>query len=138
LELIMPDIHLFNPPTLVKPVVGYSQVAVVNEGKMVYISGQVALDASGQLVGKNDFLAQVEQIYKNLQAAVEAAGGTFHNVIKINFYCVDSVDPALIPGIREIRDKYVNTHNPPASTFVIVRRLIRPEWLIEIEAVAAV
>jgi len=134
----MPDIHLFNPPTLVKPVAGYSQVAVVNEGKMVYISGQVALDASGQLVGKDDFLAQVEQIYKNLQAAIEAAGGTFHNVIKLNFYCVDSVDPALIPGIREIRDKYVNTHNPPASTFVIVRRLIRPEWLIEIEAVAAV
>jgi enamine deaminase RidA (YjgF/YER057c/UK114 family) len=138
MEPIMPDIRLFNPPTLVKPVAGYSQVAVVNEGKMVYISGQVALDASGQLVGKDDFLAQAEQIYKNLQAAVEAAGGTFHNVIKLNFYCVDSVDPALIPGIREIRDKYVNTHNPPASTFVIVRRLIRPEWLIEIEAVAAV
>lgn len=134
----MSDIHLFNPPTLAKPVAGYSQVAVVNAGKLVYISGQIALDVAGQLVGKDDFLAQAEQVFKNLQAAVEAAGGTFHNVIKLNYYCADSVDPALIPRMREVRDKYVNTSNFPASTFVIVRRLVRPEWLLEVEAVAVI
>jgi enamine deaminase RidA (YjgF/YER057c/UK114 family) len=113
-------------------------VAVVTSGNLVYIAGQVALDASGNLVGKDDFRAQVEQVFKNLKAAVEAARGNFHDVIKLNFYCVDSVDPSQVPLVREVRDKYVNTQNPPTSTFVVVRRLVRPEWLIEVEAVAVV
>jgi enamine deaminase RidA (YjgF/YER057c/UK114 family) len=123
---------------MAKPSAGYSQVAVVTGGKLVYIAGQVALDPSGNFVGKDDFHAQVEQVFKNLKSAVEAAGGNFHDVIKLNFYCVDSVDPSLMPQVREIRDKYVNTQNPPTSTFVVVRRLVRPEWLIEVEAVAVV
>ena len=130
--------RLFNPDTMAKPTAGYSQVAVVTAGSTVYTAGQVALDASGNLVGKDDFRAQTEQIFKNLKAAVEAAGGNFHDVIKLNFYCVDSVDPASIPQVREIRDRYVNTQNPPTSTFVVVRRLVRPEWLLEVEAVAVV
>jgi enamine deaminase RidA (YjgF/YER057c/UK114 family) len=69
---------------------------------------------------------------------VEAAGGDFHSVIKLNYYCAESVDPALIPAVREIRDKYVNTANPPTSTFVVVKRLVRPEWMIEVDAVAVV
>jgi enamine deaminase RidA (YjgF/YER057c/UK114 family) len=130
--------RLFNPDTMAKPTAGYSQVAVVTGGNLVYIAGQVALDASGNLVGKDDFRAQAEQIFKNLKAAVEAASGNFHDIIKLNFYCADSVDPASIPLVREIRDRYVNTQNPPTSTFVVVRRLVRPEWLLEVEAVAVV
>jgi enamine deaminase RidA (YjgF/YER057c/UK114 family) len=130
--------RLFNPDTMAKPVAGYSQVAEVTGGKLVYIAGQVALDTSGTLVGKDDFPAQVEQVFKNLKAAVEAAGGDFNDVIKLNFYCAESVDPALIPQVRGIRDKYVNTQNPPTSTFVVVDRLVRPEWLIEVEATAVV
>jgi enamine deaminase RidA (YjgF/YER057c/UK114 family) len=132
------NFRIFNPDTMAKPAAGYSQVAVITGGKLVYIAGQVALDSSGNFVGKDDFHAQVEQVFKNLKAAVEAAGGNFHDVIKLNFYCVDSVDPSLMPQVREIRDKYVNTQNPPTSTFVVVRRLVRPEWLIEVEAVAVV
>jgi enamine deaminase RidA (YjgF/YER057c/UK114 family) len=130
--------HIFNPDTMAKPTVGYSQVAVVEKGKIVYIAGQVALDKAGNLVGKDDFKTQVQQVFENVKAAVEAAGGDFHSVIKLNYYCADSVDPAQIAAVREIRDKYVNTENPPASTFVVVKRLVRPEWLIEIEAVAVV
>jgi len=78
-----------------KPVAGYSQVAEVTGGKLVYIAGQVALDKSGAFIGKDDFPAQVEQVFKNLKAAVEAAGGDFNDVIKLNFYCSESVDPAL-------------------------------------------
>jgi enamine deaminase RidA (YjgF/YER057c/UK114 family) len=132
------NFHLFNPETMAKPVAGYSQVAEVTGGKLVYIAGQVALDKSGALVGKDDFPAQVEQVFKNLKAAVEAAGGDFNDVIKLNFYCSEGVDPALIPQVRAIRDKYVNTQNPPTSTFVVVHRLVRPEWLIEVEATAVV
>jgi enamine deaminase RidA (YjgF/YER057c/UK114 family) len=133
-----PNFRLFNPDTMAKPAAGYSQVGEVTGGKVVYIAGQVALDASGNLVGKDDFRAQTEQIFKNLDSAVRAAGGSFHDVVKLNYYCVDSVDPSAIVQVREIRDRYVNTQSPPTSTFVVVRRLVRPEWLIEVEAVAVV
>jgi len=130
--------HIFNPETMAKPTAGYSQVAEVGEGKIVYIAGQVALDKSGNLVGKDDFRAQVQQVFENLKAAVEASGGDFNSVVKMNYYCAASVDPSQMPVVREVRDKYVNAANPPTSTFVFVQRLVRPEWLIEVDAVAVV
>jgi enamine deaminase RidA (YjgF/YER057c/UK114 family) len=130
--------RLYNPDTLAKPTAGYSQVAEITGGKIVYIAGQVAFDKAGNLVGKDDLRAQTQQVFENLKAAVESAGGDVSSLIKLNVYCVESVDPAQIPVIREIRDKFVNTANPPTSTFVVVKRLVRPEWLIEIDAVAVV
>jgi len=132
-----PPFRTFNPDTLAKPN-GYSHVAEVNAGKIVYIAGQVALDRAGNLVGKDDFRAQVQQVFENLKSAVEAAGGDFNSVVKLNYFCAESVDPSQITVVREIRDKYVNTSNPPVSTFVVVKRLVRPELLIEVEAVAVV
>ena len=130
-------VKLHNPAELHKPF-GYSHVAEVTSGKLVYIAGQVALDAAGNLVGKDDFAAQARQVFANLQSALAAAGASFHDVIKLNYYCADSVDPAVhLPMVREIRDTYINTAAPPASTFVVVHRLVRPEWLLEVEAVAA-
>jgi len=131
-------VRIFNPETIAKPTAGYSQVAEVSGGKVVFIAGQVAQDRNGNLVGKDDFRAQVQQVFENLKAAVEAAGGDFSNVVKLNYYCAEGVDPAQIPAVREIRDKYVNTANPPTSTFVVVKRLVRLDWLIEVEAVAVV
>ena len=131
-------VRIFNPETMAKPTAGYSQVAEVSDGKIVFIAGQVAQDRNGNLVGKDDFRAQVQQVFENLKAAVEAAGGDFKNVVKLNYYCAESVDPSQTTAVREIRDKYVNTANPPTSTFVVVKRLVRPEWLIEVEAVAVV
>src|SRR5690242_10265229 len=121
-----------------KPV-GYSHIAEVTGGKLVYIAGQVAMDVQGNLVGKEDFGAQVRQVFANLKVALEAAGATFNDVIKLNYYCADSVDPSTqLPVVREVRDSLLNTAAPPVSTFVVVRRLVRPEWLIEVEAVAVV
>ena len=130
--------RIFNPDSMAKPTAGYSQVAEVTGGKIVYIAGQVALDKSGNLVGKDDLRAQVQQIFENLKAATEAAGGNFNTVVKLNYYCAESVDPSQLPVVREIRDKYVNTANPPTSTFVFVKRLVRPDWLLEVEAVAVI
>ena len=129
--------RIFNPESIAKPA-GYSHVAEVNGGRIVYIAGQVALDKSGNLVGKDDFRGQVQQVFENLKAAVEAAGGDFNSMVKLNYYCAESVDPGQITVVREVRDKYVNTANPPVSTFVFVKRLVRPEWMIEVEAVAVV
>lgn len=130
--------RIYNPDTLMKPTAGYSQIAEVSDGKTIFISGQVAVDRSGNLVGKDDFRAQVQQVFENLNAAVQAAGGNFHDVIKLGIYCTEDVDPAQFPILREVRDKYVNTSNPPTSIFLVVKRLARPEWMIEIEAVAVV
>ena len=133
----MPPFRIFNPDTIAKPT-GYSHVAEINEGRIIYIAGQVALDRSGNLVGKDDFRAQTQQVFENLKAAVEAAGGDFKSVVKLNYYCAESVDAAQLPVMREIRDKYVNIANPPVSTLVFVKRLVRPEWMLEVEAVAVV
>jgi enamine deaminase RidA (YjgF/YER057c/UK114 family) len=133
---VQSSFRLFNPDTMAKPTAGYSQVAEVTQGTTVYIAGQEA--QAGNLVGKDDFRAQVTQVFENLKAAVEAAGGDFHSIIKLNYFCAESVEPSQITAVREIRDKYVNTTMPPTSTFVVVKRLVRPEWLIEVEAVAVI
>ena len=131
-------VNIFNPAGVHKPM-GYSHVAEVTGAKLVYIAGQVAMDAQGNLVGKDDFAAQMRQVFENLQQSLRGAGATFQDVIKLNYFCADSVDvAAILPLVREIRDQFVNTQAPPASTFVVVRRLVRAEWLIEVEAVAAV
>jgi enamine deaminase RidA (YjgF/YER057c/UK114 family) len=130
--------RLFNPDTMPKPVATYSQMAEVNDGKIVFISGQVAVDKAGNLVGKDDFRAQVTQVFENLNGAAQGAGGDFHNVVKLNFYVAESVDASQVPALREIRDKYIDVEHPPTSTFVVVKRLARPEWMLEVEAVAVV
>jgi reactive intermediate/imine deaminase len=128
------NFQLLIPEAMPKSV-GYSQVATVTGGTVVFIAGQVALDRSGNVVGKEDFRAQVQQVFENLKAAVEAAGGTFHDVIKMNTYFQDL---SHLPEFREVRDKYINIENPPASTAVQVSKLFRPEFLVEVEAVAVV
>ena len=128
------NFQLLAPNTMPKSV-GYSQVALVTGGALVLIAGQVALDKSGNLVGKDDFKAQIQQVFENLNFAVEAAGGSFNDVVKLNSYLLDL---SHLPEFREVRDKYINVKNPPASTAIQVPKLFRPEFLIEVEAVAVV
>jgi len=132
-----PSKEYITPKTLPPPV-GYSQIVKINKGTLVYLAGQVPNDAAGNLVGEGDFGAQAEQVFRNIKTAVEAAGGTMADLIKINNYVVASVDQTELPKFRVARDRYVNLQNPPASTLVFVSRLARPGWLIEIEAVAAI
>jgi enamine deaminase RidA (YjgF/YER057c/UK114 family) len=131
-----PSKEFLSPKTLIPPV-GYSHIAKVNHGTIVYLAGQVSSDAAGKLIGEGNFEAQVEQVFGNLKIAVEAAGGTLADIVKLNIYLVAEVDQADVPKLRAIRDRYVNVQKPPASTLVVVSRLARPGWLIEVEAVAA-
>ena len=131
------NIQMSNPPLMHKPN-GYSHAAAVTAGKMIYISGQVALDVDGNIVGQNDYRAQIQQVFRNLKMALEGAGASFQNVVKLNYYIVDTVGADEFFAYREVRDQYVDTASPPAATVVVIRRLFRPEFLIEIEAVAAV
>jgi reactive intermediate/imine deaminase len=125
-------IQFINPPTLTTPP-GYTQVVTVTNGQTIFISGQVALDAAGALVGAGDFAAQARQVFENLQAALVAAGASFVDVVKISIYVLDFAN---LPVLREVRDAYVNTERPPASTAVQVSRLAREEFLLEIDAIA--
>jgi enamine deaminase RidA (YjgF/YER057c/UK114 family) len=134
-----PSKEFINPKPLIAPgPAAYSHVAKVNSGTIVYISGQVPSDASGKVIGEGDFEAQVEQVFANLKIAVEAAGGTMADIVKLNYFLSPEVNQADVPKMRPIRDRYINVEKPPASTFVAVSRLMRPGWLIEIEAVAAI
>jgi len=124
-----------NPPTLSKPT-GYTHIVEVDMSrtKMVYISGQVALDKDGKVVGEADMKAQAEQVFKNLEAALTAAGAKFSDIVKMNTYVTD-MDKA--PAVREVRTRYFGD-TTPASTLVQVVKLARPELMLEIEVVAAV
>lgn len=115
------------------PSLGYSQAVEIRRGRIIYIAGQVALDRSGKVVGEGDMRAQAQQTFENLKAALEASGATFENVVKLNYYFSDISQLAVV---REVRDKFINTANPPASTAVEVKRLFREPFLIEVEAVA--
>ena len=132
-----PTVRLSSPASLPKPM-GYSHLAEVTAGKLVYIAGQVPQDASGALIGENDFRAQVTQVFSNLNLAVKAAGGSFADIVKLNYFCVERMSPADLPILREVRDQFVNVNAPPVSSLIVVSRLVRPEWLIEIEAIAVI
>jgi len=132
-----PSKEFINPKALLSPP-GYSHIAKVHRGTIVYLAGRVSSDASGKLIGAGNFEAQVEQVFSNLKIAVEAAGGTMADIVKMNYYLAAEVDQTGVPKLRAIRDRYLNVASPPASTLVVVTRLAQPGWLIEIEAVAAI
>lgn len=125
-----------NPPTLPPPV-GFSHLSE-GQGRLIWISGQVPRNAKGEMVGAGDFAAQLEQVFSNLDVAIREAGGRFADVVKLNYYCHQSVDRSLLRNVNLIRDRYVDLARPPASTFIFVAGLARPEWLVEIEAVLSV
>jgi enamine deaminase RidA (YjgF/YER057c/UK114 family) len=126
--------NFINPETMHHPT-GYTHVVEVTAGRPVYIAAQVALDPAGALVGPGDIRAQTRQVFDNLRAALQAVGTGFEQVVKLTYYLVDATQ---LPIVREVRDQYVDTRQPPASTAVEVRRLVRDDLLIEVEAVAVI
>jgi len=129
-------IRRINPPELGSPP-GYSQIVDVRAGRIIFIAGQTALDRGGNLVGRNDFLAQADQVFRNLSTALQAAGCTASNLVKLTVFLRDMNDLATY---REARNRFFATVTPPAApavTFVEVSKLYGPDFRIEIEAVAA-
>ncbi|MFL5493436.1 MAG: RidA family protein [Gemmatimonadales bacterium] len=126
----------FLNPAAQPPSRGYTQVVEVPAGeRMVYISGQVPLDQSGNVVGGGNFRRQAEQVFVNLDRALAAVGATFADVVKINYYIRDM---SHLADLRSVRDQHVSTTAPPASTLVEVPHLFREDVLLEVDAVAAV
>ena len=123
----------FLSPGTMSPPFGYSHIVDAAASRVIFISGQVPLNTDGDLVGKGDFEAQARQVFANLSAALEAAGAGWNDVVKLNYFLTDIGELATV---RAIRDEYVDTERPPASTLVQVSALFSPEAMVEIEAVA--
>jgi enamine deaminase RidA (YjgF/YER057c/UK114 family) len=132
-----PQIKRLNPPELGTPP-GYSQIVDVSGGRLVFIAGQAASDRDGNVVGKNDFSLQAEQAFRNLATALAAAGGTAASLVKLTVFLRDMDNLA---AYRTARDRFFATVTPPAApavTLVEVSRLYGADFLIEIEAIAAI
>lgn len=123
---------------LAAPLGMYSHVSRVASGSTLFIAGQVATNANGELVGKGDFPVQVRQTFANLSAALESAGATFADVAKFTTYITRADDIAAFMTTRkEIFATIYPSGNYPPNTLLVISRLVQPEFLIEIEAVAA-
>ena len=125
-----------NPPELGTPP-GYSQIVEVKAGRIIFIAGQTALDRDGNVVGSNDFAAQAEQVFQNLTIALKASGCTAGNLVKLTVFLTNMDNLA---RYREARNRFFASVTPPAApsvTLVEVSKLYGPDFLIEVEAIAA-
>jgi len=131
-----PAIVRIDPPELGIPP-GYSQIVEVSARRLVFISGQTALDRDGNVAGRNDFQAQAAQVFCNLGIALEASGCTAANLVKMTVFLTDMNHLGLY---REARNRFFASVTPPAApavTLVEVSKLYGPDFMIEIEAIAA-
>ena len=131
----MAEKRFVNPPGL-KPLGMYSNTAC-GRGTMVFIAGQVAVDAQGKIVGRGDYEAQALQVFENLKLALGAAGASFEDVLKLTIFIKD-LTPEARKAVMGVRSRYISYSSPPAATMIGIYRLVEEDLLVEIEAVAVV
>jgi enamine deaminase RidA (YjgF/YER057c/UK114 family) len=133
------DIKIFNPDTLGKPLGQYSQITRVKASEFVFIAGQLAADKAGNVVGTDDFDAQCVQVFGNIEAALKSVGGGWGNVVQFTTYLVHSQDiPKFMTyRLREFPGMFANGAYPP-NTLLMVDRLVKEPFLVEVQAVAAI
>ena len=130
------DDVVFSSPISLPPTAHYSHSVVIPaQARMLFISGQVALDASGKLLGAGDFRAQAEAVFANIGLALADAGTDFHHLVKLGMYLTDM---AHLPVLRQVRDRYIDLDSPPTSTLLGVSGFFHPDILVEIDAVAVI
>jgi enamine deaminase RidA (YjgF/YER057c/UK114 family) len=137
IPMTAPSIARINPPELGTPP-GYSQVVEVSAGRIIFIAGHTALDRDGNVVGKGDFAKQAAQVFDNLTIALTAARSTGANLVKLTVFLTDMNN---LGAYREARNRFFASVTPPAApavTLVEVSKLYGPDFLIEIEAIAAI
>src|SRR6266852_278324 len=134
----MAEIKIGNPDTLARPMGQYSHIARVKASELLFIAGQVAADKDGKLVGADDFDAQCQQVFANIEAALRSQGASFANVVEFTTYLVHSQDIAKFMAyrLREFPRLFPSGAYPP-NTLLIVDRLVQEPLLIEVQTVAA-
>lgn len=134
----MPDIQIYSPDSLGKPLGQYSQITRVRASEFLFIAGQLAADRTGKIVGVDDFDAQCGQVFANIEAALASAGAGWGNVVQFTTYLVHSQD---IPKFMTYRMRafpklFPNGAYPP-NTLLMVDRLVQEPFLVEVQAIAA-
>ncbi|WP_328931951.1 MULTISPECIES: RidA family protein [unclassified Streptomyces] len=130
----MSDLTRIPAPDGVAPATAYTHV-VMGTGRFVAVSGQLALDEDGKLVGEDDAAAQARQVFENLRRCLASAGAGFDDVVKLTYFVTDM---AHMPAIRTARAAHIPDERLPAASAVQVAALVRPEFLMEIEAYAVI
>ena len=130
------SVRYINPDSLNKNPAFTNVVVVEGNVKTVHIGGQDAINASGEIVGKGDIVAQTEQILANVRAALAAGGAGPEHIIKWNIYIVEG--QSLQAGFAAFQNAWPEVPNPPAITGVFVSALAHPDFLVEMDAVAVV
>ncbi|MFF5007385.1 RidA family protein [Streptomyces phaeochromogenes] len=128
----MAELTRISAPDGVAPAAAYTHV-VMGTGRFVAVSGQLALDEDGKLVGEGDPAAQARQVFENLRRCLASAGATFDDVVKLTFFVTDM---AYMPAVRAARDEHISSDRLPAASAVQVAALVSPDFLMEIEAFA--
>jgi enamine deaminase RidA (YjgF/YER057c/UK114 family) len=133
------DIKIYNPETLGKPLGQYSQIARVKANEFLFIAGQVSCDSAGNIIGADDFDAQCIQTFANIEAALKSAGAGWMNVVQFTTYLVHSLD---IPKFMKYRlrefPKMFDREAYPPNTLLMIDRLVKEPFLIEVQTVAAI
>jgi len=127
-------IQFINPDGLSKNPAFSQAVTTVGNGKTIYIGGQNAVNAEGEIIGKGNIGEQTEQVMRNLQTALSACGATFENLVKLSILIVQGQDLRL--GFQASQKYLGNLKHPPAITGSFVAELARPDYLVEVEAIA--
>ena len=133
----MTDIKIFNPPGLAKPAGTYSQIAHAKTQEVVFIAGQVPTDVSGALVGKGNFEAQCAQTFGNIHTALRAVGADWNNVVQFTSFLVRAEDAAAFRAYRGREFPKLFPGGPPPNTLLIISRLADPDYLLEVQTIAA-
>jgi enamine deaminase RidA (YjgF/YER057c/UK114 family) len=130
------EIRMNNPETLHAPVGPYSQVVIAKGCQMVFIAGQTSIDVHGKLVGEGDFWAQCKQVYANVEAALKGGGATWENVVHFTNYLVNPDDLPTLGKFRATFFPQAFPHGYPPNTLLYVNRLLKKEYLLEVQAIA--
>lgn len=135
----MTDINIYNPAELGAPLGQYTHVTRVKANEFLFIAGMLAGDPQGNIIGEGDFEAQTAQVFKNIEAALRSAGASWQNVVQFTTYLVHSQDiPKFMEyRLREFPKMFPNGKYPP-NTLLMVDRLVKEPFLVEVQTIAAI
>jgi enamine deaminase RidA (YjgF/YER057c/UK114 family) len=134
----MSNVSYVNPPGSAPAQGLYSHAGIVESGRLAFLAGQLSVGAKGEVVGKNDFATQFNQIFDNLNDVLKGLGVDFNQVIKFTTYMVHSQDIDTFMGLRQERfPKLFRTKDYPPNTLLMINRLVKEEFLLEVEAVVS-
>jgi enamine deaminase RidA (YjgF/YER057c/UK114 family) len=138
-KIMSAELNIYNPEELGPPMGQYTHVTRVKASEFLFIAGMLSGDASGSVIDEGDFEAQTAQVFRNVEAALKSAGASWANVVQFTTYLVHSQDipKFMVFRLREFPKMFPNGKYPP-NTLLIVDRLVKEQFLVEVQTIAAI